>query len=154
MINTALDHPEASPSELAWQITETQGDFISESSVYRILKRCDLITSPAYIVLSARDRFQDPTRHANELWQTDFSYFRVIGWGWYYLSTVLDDYSRYIIAWRLFPAMGTSDVQETLGLALESTGLTQVRVRRRPRLLSDNGPCYLLVQRHRRFGEY
>ena len=143
VIDTALDHPEASPRELALQITDTQGYFISESSVYRILKRCDLITSPAYIVLSTRDRFQHPTPARNELWQTDFTYFRVIGWGWYYLSTVLDDYSRFIIAWKLFPTMGTSDVQETLDLALESTGLTQMRVRHRPRLLSDNGPCYL-----------
>ncbi len=64
--------------------------------------RCDLITSPAYILLSAKDRFQHPTRRVNELWQTDFTYFRVIGWDWYYLSTVLDDYSRYIIARKLF----------------------------------------------------
>ena len=143
VVDTALAHPEASPRELAWQITDTQSYFISESSVYRILKRCDLITSPAYIVLSARDRFQHPTRQVNDLWQTDLTYFRVVGWGWYYLSTVLDDYSRYIIAWKLFQTMAASDVQETLDLALEATGVAQVQVRHRPRLLSDNGPCYV-----------
>ena len=37
----------------------------------------------------------------NQLWQTDFTYLKVIGWGWYYLFTILDDYSRYIIAWKL-----------------------------------------------------
>ena len=74
--------------ELARKITDTQDYFISESSVYRILKRCDLITSPAYIVMSASDRFQRPTRRTNELWQTDFTYSRVVGCGWYYLSTV------------------------------------------------------------------
>ena len=87
-METALTHPDASPRELAWKITDTQDYFISESSVYRILKRCDLITSPAYIVMLAGDRFQHPTRPTNELWQTDFTYFRVVGWGWYYLSTV------------------------------------------------------------------
>ena len=144
VVDTALEHPEASPRELAWQITDTRSYFISESSVYRILKRCDLITSPAYIVMSASDHFQNPTRRVNELWQTDFTYFRVVGWGWYYLSTVLDDYSRYIIAWKLFKTMAASDVQETLDMALEATGVTQeVRVRHRPRLLSDNGPCYV-----------
>ncbi len=143
VVDTALARPESSPRELAWQITDTQAYFISESSVYRILKRCDLITSPAYIVMSASDRFQHPTRRVNELWQTDFTYFRVVGWGWYYLSTVLDDYSRYIIAWKLFQTMATSDVQDTLDLALEATALTQVRVRHQPRLLSDNGPCYV-----------
>jgi len=64
VVNTALAHPESSPRELAWQITDTQDYFISESSVYRILKRCDLITSPAYIVMSASDHFQHPTRRA------------------------------------------------------------------------------------------
>ena len=143
VVETALNHPEASPRELAWQITDTQDYFISESSVYRILKRCDLITSPAYIVMTASDHFQQPTRRVNELWQTDFTYFRVVGWGWYYLSTVLDDYSRYIIAWKLFQTMAASDVQDTLDVALQATDVGQVQVRHRPRLLSDNGPCYV-----------
>ena len=143
VVDTALTHPEPSPRELAWQLTDTQDYFISESSVCRILKRCDRITSPAYIVMSARDRFQHPTRRVNELWQTDFTYFRVVDWGWYYLSIVLDDYSRYIIAWKLFPRMAASDVQDTLDLALEATGVTHVQVRHRPRLLSDHGPCYV-----------
>ena len=143
VVETALTHPDASSRKLAWKITDTQDYFISESSVYRILKGCDLITSPAYIVMSASDRFQHPTRRTNELWQTGFTYFRVVGWGWYYLSTVLDDYSRYIIAWKLFQTMAASDVQEALDLALEATGVSQVQVRHRPRLLSDNGPCDL-----------
>ena len=146
VVDTALAQPEASPRELAWQITDTQGYFISESSVYRILKRCDLITSPAYILLSAKDHFQDPTHRVNELWQTDFTYFRVVGWGWYYLSTILDDYSRYIIAWKLFQTMAASDVEQTLDLAVEATGITRVQVRHRPRLLSDNGPCYVSAE--------
>ena len=89
------------------------------------------------------DQFQHPTRRVNKLWQTDFTYIRVIGWGWSYLSTVLDDYSRYIIAWKLFGTMAASDVQETLDLAMAATGASQVQVRHRPRLLSDNGPCYV-----------
>jgi putative transposase len=77
------------------------------------------------------------------MWQTDFTYFRIIGWGWYYLSTVLDDFSRYIVAWKLTPTMGATDVTETLDRALAVTGVDQVRVKHRPRLLSDNGPAYL-----------
>ncbi len=96
VVDTALDYAEKSPRELAWFITDNQDYFISESSVYRILKSFDLITSPAYIVLSAKDKFDNPTKRVNEMWQTDFSYFKIIGWGWYYLSTVIDDYSRYI----------------------------------------------------------
>ena len=52
-------------------------------------------------MITAADRFEKPTRRVNEMWQTDFTQFKVIGWGWYYLCTILDDYSRYILAWRL-----------------------------------------------------
>ena len=115
----------------------------SESTVYRILKAEDLITSPAYILMQAGDQFQNPSTRVNELWQTDFTYFKIIGWGWYYPSTILDDYSRYIIAWRLCSGMAATDVQDTLDDALAFTGLDQVEVNHKPRLLSDNGPCYV-----------
>jgi putative transposase len=143
IVAVALKHPEQSPRQLAWFITDTEGYFISESSVYRILKGYDLIPSPHYIVMSASDSFQHPTTRVHELWQTDFTYFKIIGWGWYYLGTVLDDYSRYIIAWKLFTTMAASDVKQLLDLAVEETGLEQVAVRHRPRLLSDNGSAYV-----------
>ena len=101
VVDAALADPERSPRELAWQLTDREGHFLSESSVYRILKAYDLMPSPAFIVLSAGKTFHHPTHRPNELWQTDFTYLQVVGWGWYYLSTVLDAYSRYIIAWML-----------------------------------------------------
>jgi transposase-like protein len=67
-LEVALQYPEKSPRELAWQITDEHGYFVSESSVYRLLKQCDLITSPAYILLLAGDVFQHPTKRVNELW--------------------------------------------------------------------------------------
>ena len=138
-----LEGPELTPRELAWYITDTQKYYISESSVYRILKSFDLIASPNYILLSASDKFRNPTKRINELWQTDFTYFKVIGWGWYYLATVLDDYSRYIPAWKLFTTMSAGDVKEVLDMALTKTGIDKVKMKHRPRLLSDNGPCYI-----------
>ena len=143
MVDIALNQPELTPRELAWHITDTREYFISESSVYRILKAHDLITSPQFMVTSASDAFQNPTRQVHELWQTDFTYFRVVGWGWYFLSTVLDDYSRYIISWRLTTTMMASDVTDTLKDALQVTGLSKAKVHHKPRLLSDNGPCYI-----------
>lgn len=143
IVQMALEQPERSPRELAWYITDHEGYFISESSVYRVLKAYDLVTSPQYVVLSARDSFQHPTTRVNELWQTDFTYFRIIGWGWYYLGTVLDDYSRYIIAWKLFTTMTATDVTDLLDMAVERTGVEEVSVRHRPRLLSDNGSAYV-----------
>ena len=68
---------------------------------------------------------------------------KVIGWGWFYLSTILDDFSRYIIAWKLCTSMKVDDVTDTLDLALAASGCDKVKVEHRPRLLSDNGPCYV-----------
>ena len=143
IIGLALDEPELSPRELAVTYTDEQARYISESTVYRLLKAHDLITSPAYILMQAADKFFHPTTRVNEMWQTDFTYCKIIGWGWYYLSTILDDYSRFIVVWRLCTTMSTKDVSDTLDDALEFTGLDQVNVKHKPRLLSDNGPCYI-----------
>ncbi len=143
LVTLALAEPDLSPRELAVRFTEGRRYYLSESTVYRILKSHDLITAPAFIVLKAAERFANPTTAVNQLWQTDFTYLKVIGWGWFYLSTVLDDFSRYIIAWRLCKTMSASDVSATLRDALQATGFVRVGVRHRPRLLSDNGPCYI-----------
>ena len=117
--------------------------FVSESSVYRLLKAHDLITSPAFIVIKAADEFKDKTTAINQLWQTDFTYFKVIGWGWFYLSTILDDFSRYVIAWKLCTTMRAADVTDTLQLALAASGCGSGTCRHKPRLLSDNGSSYI-----------
>ncbi len=143
IIELALDKPELSPRELAITYIDEQSSFISESTVYRLLKAHDLITSPAYILMQAADRFQHPTVRINEMWQTDFTYCKIMGWGWHYLSTVLDDFSRFVIAWRLCTTMSASDVSDTLDDALQFTGLNQIKVKHKPRLLSDNGPSYI-----------
>lgn len=143
VVDLALEHPDQSSRQLAWQFTDQEGYFISESSVYRILKGYDLIESPAFTVIKAADTFKHPTQQVNELWQTDFTYFKIMGWGWYYLSTILDDFSRFILAFKLTNSMSALDVQDTLQMALDKTGLDHVRVQHRPRLLSDNGSCYV-----------
>jgi transposase InsO family protein/transposase-like protein len=143
IVKLALDEPELSPRELAVRFTDTQKHFVSEASVYRILKAHDLITSPAFVVIKAADEFTDKTTAPNQLWQTDFTYLKVIGWGWFYLSTILDDYSRYIVAWKLCTTMKAGDVTDTLELALEASGCATATVRHRPRLLSDNGSSYI-----------
>jgi putative transposase len=143
IVQLALDEPELSPRELAVRFTDTQRYFVSEASVYRLLKAHDLIPSPAFIVLKAAEEFRNKTTAPNQLWQTDFTYLKVIGWGWFYLSSVLDDFSRYIIAWKLCTTMQAQDVTDTLELALRASGLEQAKVVHRPRLLSDNGSSYI-----------
>lgn len=136
----ALEKEDLSPRELAFHITDKKGWFISESSVYRILKEYNLITSPKWILMAAADEFKDKTKHVHQQWQTDFTYFKIIGWGWYYLATIMDDYSRYIIHWELCSNMESGDAMRVVEQALHITGLTE---KKRPRLLSDNGSCYV-----------
>lgn len=143
VVELALEKPELSSREIACYITDNYKRFISESSVYRILKERGLITTPAFTINSASDSFKDKTVRVNQMWQTDFTYFKIIGWGWYYLSTVLDDYSRYIIAWDLCSTMSTPDVKQTVDKALYAAGLNK---RNAPKLLSDNGSCYISAE--------
>ena len=143
VVQTALKKPQLSPRELACHIADNCGYFISESSVYRILKVHDLISSPAYTVITAADKFINPTKRINELWQTDFTYLKVILWGWYYLSTVMDDFSRYIITWELCQNATAEAVKSLVERAITITGVKHVAIVNRPRLLSDNGSCYI-----------
>jgi putative transposase len=143
VVEVALERPDQSPRQLAWHLTDTEGYVISATSVYRILKSFDLITSPVFDVVKASDKFENPTKRVNEMWQTDFTQFKVYGWGWYYLCTILDDFSRYILAWRLSSTMAATDVQETLQIAIDKAGVHHIQVKHRPRLLSDNGPAFI-----------
>jgi transposase InsO family protein len=99
------------------------------------LKARDLITSPAFIVIKAFDAFKDKTTAPNQLWQTDFTYLKVIGWGWFYLSTVLDDFSRYIVAWKLCTTMKAEDVTTSSTWRCRPAGWN------RPGWLIDRGCC-------------
>jgi transposase InsO family protein len=143
IVELALDQPDLSPREIAVAFTDRERSFVSEASVYRLLKARGLVTSPAFIVMKAADKFANPTTAINQLWQTDFTYLKVTGWGWFYLSSALDDFSRYIIAWKLCTTMSADDVTATLDLALQASGLDEAAPEQRPRLLSDNGPSYV-----------
>lgn len=136
----ALEHTELSSRELAFKITDEQNIYISESSVYRILKQRGLIPAPNHVLLAAADEFKNKTQFVHQMWQTDFTYFKIVGWGWYYLSTILDDYSRYIIHWELCDSMKAEDVKRTVNTAIEKARL---KTKQKPKLLSDNGPCYV-----------
>ena len=142
IVELSLEYPEESPRQIAYRFIEEKSYFVSESSVYRILKSFDLIQSPAFEVITAKEKFENPTKRVNEMWQTDFTQFLVIDWGWYYLSTVLDDYSRYILSYTLSRTMNAKDAEKTLKLALSKAEIEKVKVYHKPCLLSDNGPAY------------
>jgi len=140
VVEVALQKESFSTRELAWHITDTQKRYISESSVSRILRERGLMPAPHHIVLCAANEFKKKTTYVNEMWQTDFTYFKIIGWGNYYLCTVLDDYSRFIIAWDLCVNMKAADARKTVDKAIINAGLTKNKM---PKLLSDNGSCFI-----------
>jgi len=142
--------PELSPRELALKLTDTEAYSISESTVYRLLKRSGLVRRAEVVGFKAGREYEHKTSRPHQLWATDCSYLRVAGWGWYYLVTVLDDYSRYILAWRLQQDMTAASLIEVVQEAVERTGMYEAPLRDRTSLLSDHGPGYL----SRSFAEY
>ena len=143
IVEMALDDSEPGPHEPAVRFTDQQGYFVSESTVYRLLKARDLITSPAYIVIKVADALHSRTARPNVMWQIDFTYFKIIGWGWMCRSTVLDDFSRYIIAWKLCTNGRAEDATDTQDLAFKASGCDSATVLHKLRLLSDNSPSYI-----------
>jgi putative transposase len=135
--------PELSPRELALRITDAGAFSVSESSCYRILKRNGLVKPAEVVGFKAGKEYHRKTSRPNEMWATDGAYLKVMGWGYYYLITVLDDYSRFILAWRLQVDMTANSLIEVVQEAVEATGMTEVPLRDRTSILSDNGPGYL-----------
>ena len=134
---------------MATWITDNKGFSVSESTVYRILRREGLVKSPE-MQLKAGKEYHRKTTGPHQMWATDASYFRVVGWGYYYLVTVLDDFSHSILAHKLQRDMTSDSFIEVVQDAVDKTGMTEVPVEDRTRLLSDNGPGYV----SRAFGDY
>ena len=121
---------------------DNMGFSVSESTAYRILRREGLVKSPE-TRLAAGKEYHRKTTGPHQMWATDASYFRVVGWGYYYLVTVMDDYSRFILAHRLQRDMTSDSFIEVVQDAVDRTGMDRVPITDRTRLLSDNGPGYV-----------
>lgn len=143
ILSEALRQPELSSRELACFLTDHGGFSVSESTVYRLLKRHGLIREVKVVGFPAGKAYRVKTQRVNEQWQSDASYFFVVGWGWYYLISVLDDYSRYILAWDLKADMTAESISDVVQQAVEWTGLERAPIDCRARLLTDRGPGYL-----------
>jgi transposase InsO family protein len=142
MLAIAREFPELSSRQLSAWITDHEGFAISESTVYRILRREGLVKRQEIQPEAARE-YHTKTTRPHQMWATDASYFRVVGWGYYYLVTVMDDYSRFILAWKLQKDMSANSLIEVVQAAVDATGMTDVPVENRTRLLSDNGAGYV-----------
>ena len=128
--------------QLAAWLTDHRGLSVSTSTVYRILRREGLVKRVEY-QLAAGKEYQHKTTGPHQLWATDASCFRVVGWGYYYLVTVMDDYSRFILTHKVQRDMTASSFIEVVQDAVDTTSMDTVPVHDRTRLLSDNGPGYV-----------
>jgi len=142
ILMVARESPELSSRQLAAWITDNEGFAISESTVYRLLRREGLVKRQE-TQLTAANEYHTKTTRPHQMWATDASYFKVVGWGYYYLVTVMDDYSRFILSWKLQKDMSANSLIEVIQEAVDSTGMTEVPVEDRIRLLSDNGVGYV-----------
>ncbi len=111
--------------KIPWNRLSSQS--VSEATGYRILRRAGLVKSPELKLLAGKE-YHRKTTGPHQLWATDASYFRVVGWGYYYLVTVMDDYSRFVLAWKLQTDMTADSLIEVVQLAVDATGMTEVRV--------------------------
>ena len=143
VMETATLYPDTSSRELACKITDECGFSVSESTVYRLLKKAGLIQELQRKTFPASSEHHTKPRHVNQQWQADASYFKAVGWGWYYLISVLDDFSRRIIAWRVQKDMTADSFSEVVELACEEIGLDALDVEHRPRLVTDRGPALI-----------
>ena len=142
ILTVARESPDLSSRQLAVWITDNASFAVSESTVYRILRREGLVKRQEQQLVAGKEYRIKITR-SHQMWATDASYFRVVGWGYYYLVTVLDDYSRFILSWKLQKDMSANSLIEVIQEAIDATGMTDVPVEDRTRLLSDNGAGYV-----------
>ena len=142
--------PELSCRQLALTITDSRRVYLSESTVYRVLKKAGLIKPAEIIGFKAAKEYHRKTKQPNELWASDCCHLKVIDWGWYYLVSVMDDCSRFILAWDLKVDMAGGSLEDVVQQAVDLTGMTDVPLENRTVLLSDNGAGYISQQ----FNEY
>jgi putative transposase len=139
ILEIATFHPEWTSRQIAFYICDYEGFSISESTVYRILKRHDLIPDRRLKTFPASNQYHTRTTGINQMWQTDATYLKVQRWGWYYLISILDDYSRRILAWQLRSSMTAGDFSDVVEQACEVTGIQKDKVK----LLSDRGSALI-----------
>ena len=143
ILETALQQPDLSPRELACHLTDHDSFTVSEATVYRVLKQYGLNRTISLVGFPASKEFRVKTTAPNQMWQSDASYFFVVGWGWYYSIEVLDDYSRFVLASDLKPDTTADSISDVVEQAVAFTGLRQVPVEDRTKLLTDHGSGYL-----------
>ena len=140
----ALKHPGIRHRELAWRMVDEGVAYLSQSTVYRILKAENLVCPWRRRTKRTREE-EEKARRADEIWATDLMYV-VISGRTYYLVNFLDEYSRMIVHHALAPSMDGMTVSIEAQAAIENFLREkggEIPAQGMPRLRSDNGSCYI-----------
>ncbi|MFC1521678.1 DDE-type integrase/transposase/recombinase [Elusimicrobiota bacterium] len=143
ILKVAINHPELSPRLLSVKITDEEPFYVSESKVYSILKDHGLVAPRPLPEMPAAKEWRHKTTRPNEIWQIDATTFFVVGWGYYKLIPILDDYSRKIIVWSLMPDETAGSISDAVEEAVEAVGIDHLPEDEKPSLLSDNGSGFI-----------
>jgi transposase InsO family protein len=135
IINFFLSHPDEGYRRLAFMMIDASVVAVSPSSVYRVLSAAGYLRKWNPRVSKKGDGFKGPKR-PHEHWHIDISYLNIRG-TFYYLCSILDGYSRYIVHWEIREAMTEADIEIILQRAKERFP------NEKPRIISDNGPQFI-----------
>lgn len=142
VLEIALQTPELSPRLLACKITDEETFSVSESTVYRILKERGLVYPRPLPEMPAAKEWKKKTTKPDNLWQCDGTNLFIVGWGYYKLIPVEDDYSRKILGYDLKPDESGFSVSDVLEIALENAKAEGHILDKMPDLYTDNGPGF------------
>jgi transposase InsO family protein len=143
ILREAKAQPELSARELAYWLVDHDFISVSEASVRRILRAHGLLPRRPPELMPAAKEFRHKTKRPHELWQSDATRFFIPDWGHYWLVSILDDYSRRILAWELVGNVQTPSLVGVIQQAVETTGVISVPPVEKPALLTDNGSGYI-----------
>lgn len=135
IINYYADHRHTGYRRLAYMMPDENVAAVSPSSVYRVLKTAGLLRPTTAQPTKKGQGFNQP-KQPHQHWHIDITYINICG-TFYYLCTILDGYSRYIVHWEMREAMTEADVETVLQRAREKFPHAK------PRVISDNGPQFV-----------
>src|SRR5208283_458404 len=143
ILEIARLHPELSARLLSVKMTDEEDFSVSESTVYRILKENHLIAPRPMVETPAAKEWRHKTVRPDEIWQCDGTNLFIVGWGYYKLIPVEDDYSRKILAYDLRPDETAFSLSDVVEMALENAREEGHLLERMPKLYTDNGPGFI-----------
>ena len=135
IINYYLDHPLEGYRRLTYMMMDKDIVAVSPSSVYRVLSNAGILSKWNRKPSKKGDGFEQPLK-PHEHWHIDISYINISG-TFYYMCSVLDGFSRYIVHWDIRPSMTEAEVEIILQRAREKFPDAT------PRIISDNGPQFI-----------